>query len=96
LAETTKFIEQCKVMWHPSQAQVIYPTTNSKYNLGARIDAPEIDDEVVSGEGVIVISGCFSYETIQTIHRSWYCYYYKSGVTKPQNWNICTTGNGAD
>jgi hypothetical protein len=96
LNEMSKFIEQCKMMWHPNQAQVIYPMTNNEYNLSHQIDASEINDDVVSGENVILVYGCFSYETIQTIHRSWYCYYFKSGVTKPQNWNICATGNGAD
>jgi len=57
LSEMSEFIGQCKTMWRPNQAQVIYPTTNNEYNLTHRVETSEIDDDVVSGESVILVYG---------------------------------------
>jgi hypothetical protein len=92
------FTSKCVIMWQPQSATVVYPTTgaNPGYELTARIDANMVDEEVISGAKSIYISGCFVYKTFQTIHRSWFCYYYNTDRTKPANWTICEAGNSAD
>jgi hypothetical protein len=93
------FIGKCKAMWKPDQASVVYPSVGlsaASYALTKTMQKSDIDDDVVSGAKTIVFSGCFSYRTTETIHRSWFCYFYKAGKTENANWSICTTGNGAD
>ena len=93
------FIKKCKVMWKPDQAEVVYPSVGlsaANYTLTIPMPKSDIDDDVVSGVKTIFFSGCFSYKTTETIHRSWFCFFYKAGKTQAGNWNICPTGNGAD
>lgn len=93
------FIGKCKVMWKPDQANVVYPSVGlsaASYNLTKNLEKSDIDDDVISGVKSIVFTGCFSYKTTETIHRSWFCYFFKTGKTEIAAWNICPTGNGAD
>jgi len=93
------FIGKCKIMWKPDQAAVVYPSIGlsaANYTLTKIMGKSDIDDDVISGVKVIFFTGCFAYKTTETIHRSWFCYYYKAGKTDNANWNICQTGNGAD
>jgi hypothetical protein len=93
------FIKKCKVMWKPDQAEVVYPSVGlsaANYTLTIPMQKSDVDDDVISGEKTIFFSGCFSYKTTETIHRSWFCFFYKAPKTLPGNWNICPTGNGAD
>ncbi|HMG77814.1 MAG TPA: hypothetical protein VK591_03970 [Xanthobacteraceae bacterium] len=93
------FIGKCKIMWKPDQAAVIYPSVGlsaANYTLKRVMDKSDIDDAVISGAKIIFFTGCFAYKTTETIHRSWFCYFFKAGKTDIGNWNICQTGNGAD
>ena len=103
IASTTQrindFIRECKKMWRPQQATVVYPSVGlsaASYNLTTTLDKSLVDEAVVSGDKTIYFSGCFSYKTTETIHRSWFCYYFKNGKTPISTWNICQSGNGAD
>lgn len=92
-----EFINGCMIMWKPDQAQVVYPTAGfNEYNLTKTIDAFVVDDDVVQGQKTIFVSGCFAYQTFNTIHRSSFCYFFRKGQSKPSNWNICGAGNYAD
>ncbi|MGP0085717.1 MAG: hypothetical protein ACLP0B_19140 [Steroidobacteraceae bacterium] len=91
------FINRCMIMWNPDQAQIVYPTTGfNEYNLTKTIEPSNIDDDVAQGQKTIFVSGCFAYQSFNTVHRSTFCYFFKKGKTKPSNWNICGTGNYAD
>lgn len=93
------FIADCKIMWKPDRASVVYPSVGlsaANYTLTATMEKSKIDADVISGEKIIFLSGCFSYKTTESIHRSWFCYFFKAGKTDLNNWNICATGNGAD
>jgi uncharacterized protein YecT (DUF1311 family) len=93
------FIANCKTMWKPFQATVVYPSSGGLgggYALTKTLLKESIDDDLIEGRRLIAISGCFVYRTVRTIHRSWFCYFYRNGKTKPAAWNICISGNGAD
>jgi carboxylesterase type B len=92
------FISKCKIIWRPQQASVVYPTTGfaAGYNFTNTIPGALIDEDVVAGTKSIVAAGCFVYKTFGQIHRSWFCYFFRNGKTKPSTWNICETGNNAD
>jgi hypothetical protein len=93
------FIAQCKIKWKPTQKGVVFPAgpTSSSYELTAPMDANSIDQDVIDGNKVIFIDGCFNYKSAGGIHRTSFCYYFSSAKkTKPANWNICGVGNDAD
>jgi hypothetical protein len=92
------FISKCKIMWQLQAATVVYPSTGLGvgYTVTRIIDGELIDEEVIAGTKGIFATGCFVYKTFGSIHRSWFCHFYRNGKTKPANWGICETGNGAD
>jgi len=93
------FIGKCKMTWKPGEAFVVYPNIGisaANYNLTRIVDKSLVDEDVVSGVKTIFLSGCFVYKTTETIHRSWFCYFYRAGKTDNSSWNICGVGNGAD
>ena len=95
----SNFIGKCKIMWKPDEAAVVYPSVGlsaANYTFTRIMDKSLIDDGVIGGKKTIYFTGCFSYKTTETIHRSWFCYFYRAGKTDNANWNICQTGNGAD
>lgn len=99
-SRVVNFIAECKIKWVPTSAQVVYPTTGGfgagGYALSAKLDGEKIDQNIVDGNGLIVMSGCFVYKTAGAIHRSSFCYFFNAKISKPANWNICDFGNDAD
>ena len=98
MSKVSDFISKCKIMWKPESATVVYPSTGLGvgYNATSTIDGALIDEDVIAGAKNIYLSGCFVYKTFEAIHRSWFCFYFKNGKTKPANWAICEAGNNAD
>lgn len=96
--KVNNFISSCKIMWKPLSANVVYPSTGlgNPYILTNLVDGEMIDEEVIAGTKNIYAAGCFVYKTFESIHRSWFCFYFKNGRVKPETWAICETGNGAD
>jgi len=56
-----------------------------------------VKDDVPTGGTAIVLQMCFAYKTMDEVHRTSFCYFYRAGVS-PANkqMNICTAGNHAD
>ncbi len=54
------------------------------------------DKNVLSGDKVIVVFGCFLYKSFGQIRHTSYCGYDLSGTTVIQNLSFCTVGNDAD
>jgi hypothetical protein len=79
---------------------VIYPATSgfgaSPYSISARSKDDLVDEAVVKGDKLVVVQGCFWYETIDLPKHAYFCYFYKQGFTKIQNLNICVSGQEAD
>jgi hypothetical protein len=97
MAETVKNINACLALSPITGAQVVYPSTGFSGNqLTVSFDKNLIDADVVSGEKIIGVNGCFVYETFSTPHHSTFCFFYKTGVTNMPNMNFCPTGAYAD
>lgn len=97
LRRTTSFMNKCMSASQLSHGQVIYPTTGSSfYILSTRLDGKMVDEKVVSGNKTIYFQGCLSYQTLMTVHHSFFCYYYKKGDTKSGRMGICNAGHNAD
>jgi len=52
--------------------------------------------KLISGDEVFAIKGCFVYKTVETIHRSEFCFFYQVNSTQLPNLNFCTVGQGSD
>ncbi len=52
--------------------------------------------EMVSGQAVITVQGCILYMTVNTIHHTSFCYYFKARETDASHLGICTVGSGAN
>lgn len=99
-ARINSFIGRCKIKRTPTLAAVVFPTAGglggSAYTLTRTIQDSLIDEDVINSEKKIIVSGCFVYKTIGTVHRSSFCYFFKAGKTPIEGWNICQVGNDAD
>jgi uncharacterized protein YoxC len=77
--------------------QVVYATTGfSQYNLTAKAKKDFADGDMISGAKAIFLQGCFTYESIQSVHRTFFCYFYKAGRSRIDSLNICNAGHYAD
>lgn len=92
------FFKKCRSKSQAPPGQVIYPSSGSTrgYTLTVRLDNIEVDDALVNGDKFVVVQGCFVYQTLQKVHRSFFCYFYKAGVTKISSMSICNVGHHAD
>jgi hypothetical protein len=53
-------------------------------------------DDMIAGQAVFKIQGCFIYRTVGGVHHSAFCYFYQANFTTLPNLNICTVGSTAD
>ncbi len=78
-------------------AGVVFPTSGfNAGNLTTSIDETLIDQDVVDGNKIIVMQGCFAYQTGNITHHSAFCFFYKADQTDIAHLNICRSGNYAD
>jgi hypothetical protein len=78
---------------------IIYPggsSFGSGYNLSIKTKDDFVTDGMVKGNELIIVQGCFSYKTFDQPKHSSFCYFYKQGVSKASNMNICPSGHEAD
>ena len=95
---TSDFLNECRNKSQARPGQVVYPSAGfaGGYSLIYRPNEIEVDDAIIAGEKVVVMQGCFVYQTLQKLHRSYFCFFYKAGFTKIRSMNICTVGHHAD
>jgi hypothetical protein len=89
------FMDACKITKKWDSGSVVYPTATG-YVAAAKTGPDFVDAEVVSGTKTIIVEGCFLYRTFKQPRHSYFCYFYKQGMTKAQNLNICHAGHDAD
>jgi hypothetical protein len=91
------YMETCKATMDWKNGSVAYPSTGfSSYNLSAKSKEDFVDDATIKGEKIIFFQGCFLYRSFDLPRHSYFCYFYKQGMTKIQNLNICPGGHYAD
>lgn len=77
--------------------QVVFPTTGfTRYNYNSKIPAESIDQDFIDGKKTLIVQGCFVYVSFSVIRHTYFCFFYKSNVTKQSNLNICQIGHYAD
>jgi hypothetical protein len=78
-------------------AGVVFPTSGFNSNaLNIAVDEKLIDDDVATGAKILVVNGCFAYQTGNVTHHSAFCYFYRADESDITHLNICTAGNYAD
>jgi hypothetical protein len=55
-----------------------------------------VTDDMIAGQTVFKVQGCFAYRTVGGVHHSSFCYYYLANFTTLPNLNICSVGSTAD
>ena len=91
------YVTKCSKLPSFAGAGVAYPTSGlNASNLTAPIEDLMIDDDVMSGKRIILLSGCFAYQTGGAVHHSAYCYFYQNGRVDSGHLAICQSGNYAD
>ena len=89
------FISDCRHI-QTNIGSVVYPTSGfSSYSLSHTMDQKTVD-EAAPDKRVVVVVGCFVYRSFDMVRHSTFCYFFKSGLTSPQHWNICPGGAYAD
>ena len=53
-------------------------------------------DAIIKGDEVIIYQECFAYRTFTQPKHTAFCFFYKQGLTKAPNLNICESGNEAN
>jgi hypothetical protein len=88
----------CKATEKWQGGSVVYPYTGSRssYVLNTKNIADFVDEDFTKGNKLMVVQGCFLYKTFNLPRYSHFCYFYKQGYSKPQNLNICHSGQDAD
>ena len=90
-------MSQCKSDNKWQGGSVVYPATGfSSYSLFSKTKDDFVDDPLIKGDKIFIVQGCFLYRTFDTPHHSYFCYFYKTGLSKIQNLNICPGGHDAD
>jgi len=92
--------EQCFSIKQVDGQQFVWPSTGLSSYIAhvpsKRIPQPGVvawSDDIVKGNDIFVIDGCFVYEAFGEIHHTAFCYFYDSKMTDMQHLNICTFGN---
>jgi hypothetical protein len=93
------YMKACRNNKEWQGGSVVYPMATAigpGYNLFVKSNEDFVDEAIVRGDKIIVVQGCFWYTTIELPKHTYFCYFYKHGVTKIQNLNICASGHDAD
>jgi hypothetical protein len=88
----------CRGLEAVSGADVVYPEQPSGYSFHFRVkDQNWVTQDMIDGKVAIVIRMCFAYKTMNALHHTSFCYFYRAGVTDDfRKLNVCTAGNHAD
>ena len=88
----------CDKVVDAAGADVIYPEQPNGYKLNFQTIEPSFinDPDIFNGRKAFLLEMCFAYKTIGTLHHTSFCYFYISGLTKDNQWNVCNAGNHAD
>jgi hypothetical protein len=90
-------LHTCLNLKEREAGQVIYPSTGFAHaSLFYTFPEDMIDEDVIIGKKFLIIQGCFVYRTFDKVRHSAFCFYYRSGINKPESLNVCLGGNYTD
>lgn len=87
----------CRSAAASSGGQVVFPSTGfNAYTLTVKPADQTLDQEVIDGKKTLIVQGCFLYRSFDVVRHSYFCYFYRGKVSKPENLSICAAGHYAD
>jgi hypothetical protein len=87
----------CRAATTLRAGQVVFPTVaNTTNNLRITTKDEFVDQEIINGEKMIIVDGCFIYKSFDVVRHSYFCYYFKNKKTKRDGLSYCENGAGAD
>jgi hypothetical protein len=89
----------CDGLRPKAERTVVFPSTQHGGWINTTIGrAVFLTPAVKANKAAIYLQGCLSYETMQQVHKTWFCYaIYRNGTFATQNVTVlCADGNGAD
>jgi hypothetical protein len=93
----TDYLQKCISTPARALAGVVFPTSGfSASQLSSEVDGKLIDEGVVAGEKILVVQGCFAYQTGNITRHSAFCFFYRADQTDIAHLNVCLSGNYAD
>jgi hypothetical protein len=106
ISDIEKYADQCT---HSPIAEIgirmIFPTSGfTSYNLGydgtqkdvRDIGRLSVTDGIVAGTQIVAFKGCIIYRTVNEIHHTAFCYFYRAKSVDPAHLFYCTVGQAAD
>lgn len=95
---TSHYKDECMRRSASPGGQVVYPGSSfgTPYQIHFTVPKATVDEDVVKGDKILYLHGCFVYKTLDTTHHSYFCYSYKKDITKITALNICEIGQDAD
>lgn len=96
--EADDFSTSCKNLGTVIGADAAYPDQPDGYKLMFTNHLTTwVNDGIIQGDTAVVLQMCFAYRTMDEVHHTSFCYFYRAGVSPPnKQMNICTAGNHAD
>jgi hypothetical protein len=94
VSQLNSYVHTCRNSQWGGGGSMVFPTTAgfaSGYNLTTKSNDDLVDDAVVQGSKTVFVQGCFRYKTLDIPKYTYFCYFYKAGVTKIHNLNICAS-----
>jgi hypothetical protein len=95
--------DMCRDVQPLPDAEVVYPNSGGvKMLISLKPPDPTtgqtdpIYRSFMSGNHSFVIQICIAYRTLNRIHRSAFCYFYRPGLSEGNDFNRCDKGNKAD
>jgi hypothetical protein len=98
-ARIQNYLAACKNTLEWRGGSVVYPSTGGfggGYAMNSKTKDDFVTEGMIKGDTLIVVQGCFLYQTFETPKHSYFCYFYRQGMTKFQNLNICIAGHSAN
>jgi hypothetical protein len=90
------FVNACVKNAPLADMAVVYPSAQIESNAEGEMSGPWKKDELLSGQSIMVVVGCFTYNTIGKTFHSGFCRYYFPVVGAPsKTWPplACPVGN---
>jgi hypothetical protein len=90
------FVDTCVKTTPLSEMNVVYPSGQVEQNGEAEMSGPWDKDDLLAGRSIMVVLGCFSYNTMGKTFHSGFCKYYIPVIGQPsRTWPalVCPVGN---
>ena len=88
----------CDALQPKAERTVVFPSAEHGGWINTTIERKFVTAAVKDNKAAIYLQGCMVYETMQQVHKTWFCYVvYRNGTFAAQHaTTLCNDGNGAD